>query len=106
MVRALKNFNCTGLFKHENYLALIETCMKDAFLDQKEKEFLHHMLTKYKVNYLRWAHKTKWVKSQIAKRKQPLIPQLYIDFEKKPQAAYASIFTQPAANVNRLYTAS
>ena len=65
-LKALENYSSAIPFQHRKYLYLIKNCMEDGFLHQEEAQFLDHMLKKYEVNYLDWAHKTKWLKEQIA----------------------------------------
>lgn len=85
-VSALENFSTGINFPHKRYLHLIKGCLDDGFLGEKEADFLDHMLTRYEVNYLDWAHKTKWLKGIIASR-QPLqvpnAPQFFFEFDKK-----------------------
>ena len=42
--------------------------MDDGFLGDKEDEFLGYLLDKYEVNFLDWAHKTKWLKQEMKRR--------------------------------------
>lgn len=64
-LKALENYSEVIEFRHENYLRLIRTCMSEGFLDDKEAAFLDHLLTKYEVNFLDWACKTKWLKQEM-----------------------------------------
>jgi hypothetical protein len=84
-IAALENFTENASFPHRNYLTLIKGCMTDGFLEDKEADFLDHMLNKYELNYLDWAHRTKWLKGQIAARQtfKPLATQVFFDFDKK-----------------------
>ena len=84
-IAALENYTFSANFPHRNYLTLIKGCMTDGFWEEAEAAFLDHMLAKYELNYLDWAHRTKWLKGQIAKRTtpKPLAIQRFFDFEKK-----------------------
>lgn len=84
-IKALENYSEVGYFQHRNYLTLIKHCMNESFLEEQESLFLDHMLTKYELNYLDWAHRTKWLKGQMAEvyaRTRRDDPQMYIDFNK------------------------
>ena len=85
-IAALENYSTTVNFSHKNYLTLVKECLKDGFLGEKEAEFLDYMLACYEVNYLDWAHKTKWLKTQMNERAQvshKLRPyQILFDFDR------------------------
>lgn len=86
-VKALENYSEVGCFQHRNYLTLIKHCMNESFLEEQEVNFLDHMLKKYELNYLDWAHRTKWLKGQMAEmasRNRFNDRQIYIDFNKQP----------------------
>jgi len=78
-VSALDNYSSCAQF------SLIKRCLRDAFLDEKESGFLDYMLVKYEIEYLDWAHKTRWLKAKMARMalKQPETPQISFDFEKR-----------------------
>ena len=89
-VNALENFSGSVNFHHRKYLNLIKGCINDGFLDEKEEEFLEHMLKKYEINYLEWSHRTKWLKAQMAQRRAPIVTrpqpaQMFFNFDKKQQ---------------------
>ena len=85
-VKAIENFSEGQVFPHKDYLLLIKRCMSDGFLEEKESGFLDHMLSKYEINYLEWSHRTKWIKQQIAARKEARINEVQeaFDFESVP----------------------
>lgn len=88
-LKALENYSEVGCFQHKNYLTLIKHCMTESFLEEKEADFLDHMLNKYELNYLDWAHRTKWLKSQMAEIASETLygdRQMYIDFNKTASA--------------------
>lgn len=64
-IAALENYSTSVKFPHKSYLLLVKECMKDGFLGQEESEFLDYMLNRYHLNYLDWAHRTKWLKQQM-----------------------------------------
>lgn len=69
-IKALKHYEETGLFKHNNYLNLLEVCLKEHVPTSKEVEFAGYLLDTYKIDdYLDWAYKSHWVKSQIQRVK-------------------------------------
>lgn len=69
-ITALENFSIDAKFAHKNYLSLVKECMAEGFLGEEESSFLDHILGRYEVNYLDWAHKTKWLKAQIKEKEQ------------------------------------
>lgn len=66
-LRALENFCFLGMFRHHKYLELVRGCMEEGFLQEKEEEFLDYMLTKYELNYLDWAHRTRWLNKEMVR---------------------------------------
>ena len=81
-ITALENFSASDQFQHKKYLVLVKSCLEDGFLEEQESEFLSHMLKKYELNYLDWAHKTKWLKKKMkeTKKKEPRMVQTHFDF--------------------------
>lgn len=66
-VKSLENYSAVAeTFKHKDYLTLIKTCMGCSFLDEKDSEYLDHLVDKYRINFLDWAHKTPWLKKEMA----------------------------------------
>jgi hypothetical protein len=84
-VAALDHYQTAAPFKHRDYLTLIKRCMKREFLDEREAGFLDHLLDKYEIRYLDWAHKTRWLKQQMAQmaQKPSKTPQILFDFAKR-----------------------
>lgn len=95
-VRALENLNSVQEFevKHSFSLTTIKSFLNDGFLEQEEEKFLDWLLSKYEIDYLEWAYRTKWLKDQMQrisrknskqkeaqKQKEP-VKQLYMDFGK------------------------
>lgn len=69
-LKALQHYEETGLFKHRNYLNLLEVCLKEHIPTSKEVEFAGYLLDSYGIqNYLDWAYKSGWVKAQIKRVK-------------------------------------
>lgn len=86
-VAALENFSVDSSFQHKNYLPLVKACMNEGFLGETESGFLDYMLNRYEINYLDWAHKTKWLKRQMHEKAMKAMPpiqaQVFFDFDKK-----------------------
>lgn len=68
-IKALENYSEVERFPHKNYLSLVKNCINDGFLEEQESAFLDHMLDKYEIKYLDWAHRTKWLKKEMAERR-------------------------------------
>jgi hypothetical protein len=87
-VRALDNYALCAPFYHQDYLGLIRKCMSQAFLDRQEADFLDHLLAKYEISYLDWAHRTRWLKAQMQElsdqRQRVPEPQIQFNFDKRP----------------------
>lgn len=69
--KSLENYSINPKFSHKNYLQLIKGCLGDGFLEEVESKFLDHMLKKYQLNYLDWAHRTKWLKRKMQEVDSP-----------------------------------
>lgn len=69
-ISALENFSSCSEFHHKDYLVLIKRCLKDGFITDEESHFLGYMVDKYEINFLDWAHKTKWLKQEIQDRRK------------------------------------
>jgi hypothetical protein len=67
--------------------------MKFGFLENKEAEFLDHMLKKYEINYLDWSYRTRWLKGEIQRMSQQLEkrqnPYMQLDMFEKKERKYA-----------------
>ena len=86
--KSLENYSVSTKFSHKNYLSLIQGCLADGFLEDVESKFLDHMLKKYQLNYLDWAHRTKWLKKimkemEPKKARKPAPIQTFFDFAAK-----------------------
>lgn len=66
-LRALENYSEVAEFHHKDYLPLIQKCMEDGFLGQAEGDFLGHLIDRYQLDFLTWAHRTKWVKEEMSR---------------------------------------
>lgn len=64
-LKALKNYSEVGKCEHTGYIVLLQKCMNESFLDQKEADFLCHMVDKYAINVMDWCYKTPWLKKQM-----------------------------------------
>ena len=70
-LKALMNYSDVAPFGHKPYLKLLKKCMCEALLDDKEADFLSHMVDKYSINYLDWSYRSPWLKDHmkdVAKR--------------------------------------
>lgn len=103
-VRALENYSNVAPFHHKKYLRMIESCIDDGFLEEKEAEFLDHMLGKYEVNYLDWSHKTPWLKRQMEvmaeEQESQKIEQFQLPFRNMSQTSY-NVPTHLLTNQNK-----
>lgn len=91
-VSALENYSLTGRFEHRNYLGLVKECLNDGFLGDEESKFLDHMLGRYEMHYLDWAHRTRWLKTEVSRLKIP---------EEKPTIFQSTFgFEQPTPTLN------
>ncbi len=88
-VKALDHFSSVSPFDHRDFLSLIKKCLKDAFLDNKEADFLEHLITKYELNWREWAHKTPWLKRQMSKMMSESLQksQMMFDYSKVAKPA-------------------
>ena len=68
-VAALENYASCMPVRYLDELRLIKLCMASRFLTEKGAAFLEEILDEHQLVYLDWAHKTKWLKSQMAARK-------------------------------------
>lgn len=64
-IRALKNYAQVAAFKDKRELNLIEGCLDKGFLSDKASDFLGELLDNYKINYLDWSFRTRWLKTQM-----------------------------------------
>lgn len=72
--------------------------MADGFLGEKEADFLCYMLEKYALNFLDWAHKTNWLKGEMAK--------LAANYPKEPVAEARRIEQLPLFDYHKMKTAN
>lgn len=86
-VQALENYREAVDFPGAKYIPILNEILKDGFLDQEEESFLNYQIKKAEICAYTWAHKTKWVKSEIVRMKfhTPRKPdkQIYFDFDKQ-----------------------
>ena len=87
-VKALENLSSCKRFYNWNYIQLLKQCLESGFLEEKEEEFLDHMINKNfeEFEYLGWSHKTKWLKAQMSELSanfcQTPEKQLYMPWDK------------------------
>ena len=84
-VKALENYSEAEPVVYREELKLIKLCMTNRFLSRKGAEFLEELLDEHQLSYLEWAHRTKWLKAQIAgkRSKRAALQQTFFDFETK-----------------------
>lgn len=97
-MQALDNYSSVAPFQHKDYLYLIKRCMNDGFLGEREADFLCYMLEKYAVNFLDWAHKTNWLKGEMAK--------LAANYPKEERAPTQKVEQLPLFDYKKLKTAN
>lgn len=64
---ALENHSIVKAFNEaeREVFGTIRYCMKGAFLEDEDAEWIAKKLKKLEINYLDWAHRTKWLKEQL-----------------------------------------
>ena len=67
-LQALENFSEATNFEHKGHLKLIRSCLDEGFPDEKDEEYLCHLINRYELKGLDWTHKTKWLKEEIKRR--------------------------------------
>lgn len=75
-------------------LSTIKTCMKGSFLQEEDAEWMNRKLDRLQINYLDWAHRTKWLKGQLQEGKaptKPVILQGVFDFTPKPSPIHIPV---------------
>ena len=103
-IKAIENFASCDKFYHSPYLKLIKCCMEEGFLGEEEAVFLGHMLRKYEINHLDWAHKTKWLKKEIQQKsdKQKKLTPIQTFFEFESSDVPVEIMNQQQAHAQRM----
>lgn len=68
-ISALENLSCVRELENMPFFTLIKKCASHSFLDEKEADFLDHMIDKHFLNthFLDWSHKTPWLKREMKK---------------------------------------
>lgn len=82
---ALENHSCVQHFNsaEQEVFEVIKYCMKGSFLQDEDAEWISRKLNRLQINYLDWAHKTKWLKEQIEtgkEKRKPVTAQSVFDF--------------------------
>lgn len=72
-VMALENYDYVKAMNVEEkqILTTIKFCMKGSFPKEEDQTWIDSKLNRLQINYLDYAHKTKWVKSQFNRRPEP-----------------------------------
>lgn len=87
-VTALENLSSCKRFANWGYIQLLKQCLNSGFLEEPEEKFLDHMIQKNfeELEYLSWAHKTKWLKAKMRELKATFAPepekQLYMPLDR------------------------
>jgi len=89
---ALQNHSMVKRFtdSEQEVFGAIKYCMKGSFLEDEDAEWITKKLDRLQINYLDWAHRTKWLKEKIEseKPKHAEIYQTFFDFAKTSQNLY------------------
>jgi hypothetical protein len=104
---ALQNHSMVKKFtdSEQEVFGVIKYCMKGSFLEDEDAEWITKKLDRMQINYLDWAHKTKWLKQTIQSeqpKKAPEIYQTFFDFAQASQNLYVppnAIKPKPGARV-------
>ena len=102
-ITALENHALVRRFSdvESEVLSTIKTCMKGAFLQEEDAEWMNRKLDRLQINYLDWAHRTKWLKDKIQANKvapKPVIIQTFFQFDRKPQTPHVPVELLNQAN--------
>lgn len=84
---ALENHGQVRVFSvpETHMLSTIKVCMKGAFLEEEDVEWMTKKLNKLHLNYLDWAHKTKWLKQEIASKQSKKVQTEQATFDFAPK---------------------
>ena len=90
---ALQNHSLVKRFtaKEQDIFDTVKSCMKGSFLEDEDAEWITKKLDRMQINYLDWAHKTKWLKQTIQSEQPKTGPEIYqsfFDFAKASQNLY------------------
>lgn len=109
-LRALKNYSQVAPFMDQKKLVLIEGCLNEGFLTDAGTTFLGELLDNYKVNYLDWSYKTRWLKKTMREMGKGVnraapgpIQTTIFDYKmgKLPEVPVEILANQPAAQTRR-----
>lgn len=97
-LKALENYGEVAKFKnvHHEGFKLLKNFAESGFLEQKDEEYLDHLLDRYSIKFLDWSHKTAWLKEKMERMKlhqnqrNPSRP--VKSFVKRPQYVQMSLF--------------
>lgn len=76
-VMALENYDYVKAMNVEEkqILTTIKFCMKGSFPKEEDQTWIDSKLNRLQINYLDYAHRTKWVKSQFTRNQELKKPQ-------------------------------
>lgn len=86
----------------QEVFSAIKYCMKGSFLEDEDADWMARKLNRLQINYLDWAHKTKWLKQQIEAGKapkKPVVVQTMFDFKPATQHTYVPITAQNSSQM-------
>lgn len=72
-VKAIENFTSVADLPVEvtkkvgRHISYIKDVMNEGFLDNEEETFLNHIIAKLEIDAFSWAHKTKYIKAEMAR---------------------------------------
>lgn len=68
-IQALEHLAEVRNYRQKNLVKLVAEEYRTGFLEPEEQQFLDYVLSKYKIDYLNWCHKTRALKMEMAKIK-------------------------------------
>lgn len=77
LIQNLEDANAPMPFTKVKKLNLIKAAIDEGFLDEDDAWYLSRMLDKFKLNFLDWCHKTKWLDQEMERIKSlRVIPEI------------------------------
>jgi hypothetical protein len=107
-ITALENHSLVKKFSdaEQEVFGAIKYCMTGSFLHEEDATWISSKLNRLQINYLDWAYKTNWLKSQMGANRKPRKPeyvQTFFDFSKKqptPNIPVELLASQPSTQIS------